>query len=139
VVLLLDGQRVGRYTFEGGVLRTAEPVAWPLPDGRGSAAASLTLAFGTALVYGRYKGASAISYIGPQAKACCGRTPRRRRSAGPSARRRCPARFAPRPRPPGRASTRPPLTPLQLVNRSLAEQAGPGCADCLVGVIRRCE
>lgn len=67
MVLLLDGQRLGRYTFEGGVLRTAEPVAWPLPDGRGSAAASLTLAFGTALVYGRYKGASAISYIGPQA------------------------------------------------------------------------
>jgi hypothetical protein len=67
VVLLLDGQRLGRYTFEGGVLRTAEPVAWPLPDGRGSAPAALTLAFGAALVYGRYKGASATSYIGPQA------------------------------------------------------------------------
>lgn len=67
VVLLLDGRPLGRYTFAGGVLRTAEPVAWALPDGRGSARVQLTLAFGAALGYGRYKGAPTISYVGPQA------------------------------------------------------------------------
>ncbi len=67
VVLLLDGRPLGRYTFASGVLRTAEPVAWALSDGRGTARVQLTLAFGAALGYGRYKGAPAIRYVGPQA------------------------------------------------------------------------
>ena len=67
VVLLLDGQPLGRTTFSGGVLRTAEPVPWALPRGAGTADVQLTLAFGAALGYGRYKGAPAIAYVGPQA------------------------------------------------------------------------
>ena len=67
VVLLLDGQPLGRTTFAGGVLRTAEPVPWALPGGSGTADVQLTLAFGAALGYGRYKGAPAIAYVGPQA------------------------------------------------------------------------
>lgn len=67
VLLLLDGQPLGRTTFSGGVLRTAEPVPWALPRGSGTADVQLTLAFGAALGYGRYKGAPAIAYVGPQA------------------------------------------------------------------------
>ena len=67
VVLLLDGQPLGRTTFSGGVLRTAEPVPWAMPRGAGTADVQLTLAFGAALGYGRYKGAPAIAYVGPQA------------------------------------------------------------------------
>ena len=67
VLLLLDGQPLGRTTFSGGVLRTAKPVPWALPRGSGTADVQLTLAFGAALGYGRYKGAPAIAYVGPQA------------------------------------------------------------------------
>ena len=67
VVLLLDGRPLGRTTFAGGMLRTAKPVPWALPGGSGTADVQLTLAFGAALGYGRYKGAPAIAYVGPQA------------------------------------------------------------------------